>query len=197
MTNFNIKASYNKNDHSSQLSPTITNNVTVGLPIATESRVTNTIAESSSSSSSSSSVEPKLKSLIPTDMVKSSGKCCDVDPNCLQRFKNRLLEIALAVLTTRDKTLLANVTAKPGEIILSEPDMIELIQLITGETNVSIVHGEDAVMCMGCIPKPKLLQSFSVPIESIMVNGTEFRIDYNRIHNTFLAHRLSLDSVAV
>ncbi|MPN19230.1 hypothetical protein SDC9_166596 [bioreactor metagenome] len=99
--------------------------------------------------------------------------------------------ICLSVLSSDDKVLINNVIDITGNIILSIKDLGELISLTTNSTDVSITVGEHDSQC-GCFLNKLPIW---VPISKIIVNGTDFYVEYNKIHTMFSEYHISLEKV--
>ena len=178
MNPISITASYNKNEHSSEMKPTITNTVSITNSIG-DKTITEDIIEPS----------PCLIKLPPKSSLKvGSG----IDEDKRTAFEKRLLGIYTYVLSTNDKVLLNNIIDITGDIILAKADLIELIKIITGADDVSIVTGDRSVK-MSCLNSKKI--PLWVPVSKIIVNSQDFYVGYNRIHTMFAEYKITLEKV--
>jgi len=188
MNPISIKASYNKNEHSSEMKPTITNSVSV----------TNNIGVNGGGNSDdetektiiASELNPMVK--IPTKAALAEKVGVSIDEDRRTLFEKRLLGICLAVLSENNKVLINNIIDITGDIILSKLDLIELISIITGSTDVSIVTGDRSVK-MSCLNSKKI--PLWVPVAKIIVNNQDFYVAYNRIHTMFADYKITLEKV--
>lgn len=180
MNPISITASYNKNEHSSEMKPTITNTVSITNSIG-DKTITEDIIDSSP-------VNPLIKLPPKSSLKVGSG----IDEDKRTAFEKRLLGIYTYVLSTNDKVLLNNIIDITGDIILAKADLIELIKIITGADDVSIVTGDRSVK-MSCLNSKKI--PLWVPVSKIIVNSQDFYVGYNRIHTMFAEYKITLEKV--
>jgi len=186
MNPISIKASYNKNEHSSEMKPTITNSVSVTNNINTGGNSDDEIKPEIVTSE----INPMVK--IPTKAALAEKVGVSIDEERRTLFEKRLLGICLAVLSENNKVLINNIIDITGDIILSKLDLTELISIITGSADVSIVTGDRSVK-MSCLNSKKI--PLWVPVAKIIVNNQDFYVAYNRIHTMFADYKITLEKV--
>ncbi len=198
MNPISIKASYNKNEHSSEMKPTITNSVSVTNNIGVnggDEIKPEIVARASASDETGrtiivSELNPMVK--IPTKAALAEKVGVSIDEDKRTLFEKRLLGICLAVLSENNKVLINNIIDITGDIILSKLDLVELISIITGSADVSIVTGDRSVK-MSCLNSKKI--PLWVPVAKIIVNNQDFYVAYNRIHTMFADYKITLEKV--
>lgn len=166
--------------------------------------ITNTVkSEEAKRQASDSEGEGPSPETVPIPSTQSSGVVIPrrasltgkigvaINEERRNAFEKRLLGICLAVLSGNDKVLINNIIDTTGDIILAEPDLKELIALITGSDNIQIITG-DRFVKIGCI-RGKL--PIWVPVIKIVVNDQDFYVAYNRIHTMFAEYRITLEKV--
>ncbi len=198
MNPISIKASYNKNEHSSEMKPTITNSVSVTNNIGANGD-SSFPRKGSGTGGNSDEIKPEIVASELNPMVKIPTKAAlaekvgvSIDEDRRTLFEKRLLGICLAVLSENNKVLINNIIDITGDIILSKLDLVELISIITGSTDVSIVTGDRSVK-MSCLNSKKI--PLWVPVAKIIVNNQDFYVAYNRIHTMFADYKITLEKV--
>ena len=198
MSKLSINASYTKNEHSSDIKPSISNTVNVvnsiGKREADEGVLDQPAIEITTEGLTPSPLNPLIK--LPTRAELVAKAVPSIDETRRIAFEHRLLEICLAVLSSNDKVLIHNIIDTTGDIILSRQDLKELIQIITGSEDVQIIEGERAIK-MSCLTSKKIGALIPVPVSKIVVNNQDFYVAYNRMHTMFAEYKLTLEKVCL
>ena len=108
------------------------------------------------------------------------------EPSRIQQFEHRLLELIL-ITFSNDIQMISHVIEPTKNIILCKSDLIELIQILTGYSRVSIETEPIFKGCTYC--REKLFDS----ITKILVNGSDFYITANEQYNLFSQYHVSLE----
>lgn len=185
MSSFTISANYNKNEHSSEMKPTITNTVNVTNKVGTDGdKIDATATESSTL---------PAKILPPKNILMARQPLIDETKRIA--FEHRLLEIFRYLLTRQNKVLVNNILELGDEVLLALQDLKEVIGIATGESEIEVIVGESPVS-VGCLKGFKV--PFWSPITRIIVCGLDFEIGYNRIYNMLVeTYGVSLTKVVV
>jgi hypothetical protein len=198
MSAFNISSNYNKTELTTSIKPSITNTVNVinkasekiNVEIPEYPEIPDIKVEDANvvaSAPPSNAIKSKI--LPPKNLLMTRGF---IDESIRTAFEKRLLSICLSVLSTNDKVLVNNIIDISGDIILSMKDLKELITLTTKSTDINIVLGEhDLHGCCSALEKLPIW----FPITKIIVNGTDFYVEYNKIHTMFSEYHITLEKV--
>jgi len=196
MSGFTLKASYNKKENAADVSPVINNtvNVTGGITVRDSPSETNiSVPKLPTKEALKARTIPSITINDEEIKVSTIGETEEISTD-IRSFESRLLSIYAYILSSQDRVLISNVVDKTGEIILTEDDLFELIQLATGKTNVQIYVEEPTVKC-GCLGEVKT--PFSSKITNIQIDNIDFKIAFNRIYNMFSQYKVSLHKVVV
>ena len=198
MNNFKASLSYNKNTSESNVNPVITNNVVISNSSDNEKAVPLVpIIENSSSphrgsgSETHSSISATAPSFLPYPTMTSSTVTTNTtlmtpDEQTITEFEHQLLQILVGLLGS-DFKMIKQVIEPDKKIMLTKADLITLITLLTGTPKVVINSSVPSNCCL------KSAEIYDV--ESIIVDGLDFTIDYNRIATLVSSYQISLERI--
>jgi hypothetical protein len=134
------------------------------------------------------SLDPSAPIALPEEVLKATlPPNTPLDPEIV--FKLKLLEILTRLLSS-DFALLQNILERTKKIIVHCSDLEDLIKILTGALNVTIMASPVTSGC--CSSAGKL---FYYNIDRIVVDGYDLQIKYNYAYNVLLSNAISFDNV--
>lgn len=192
MHSMNLNAAYTKKEQTSELNPVITNTVSVNTYAPGTSKAL--LPPKHVLARAADETEPVVElstSMNSTDVKPVS--VADLSTTDKAAFEHKLLSVCISVLSAQDKTLLNNIIDQTGDIILSAPDLTQLIAIATGVSEENIRFIPDDRVRAGCFSKLPVWTR----INKIIVNESDFEICYNKTYVMFATYRISLEKVVL
>jgi hypothetical protein len=109
------------------------------------------------------------------------------DEQTITEFEHQLLQILVGLLGS-DFKMIKQVIEPDKKIMLTKADLITLITLLTGTPKVVI---NSSVPSNCCLKSAEIYED----VESIIVDGLDFTIGYNRIATLVSSYQISLERI--
>jgi hypothetical protein len=118
---------------------------------------------------------------------------CPTSRSTNESFYKKLSEITIEILKTVNTKLIANIIDTSGFVIVSAPNLVSLISLLTGidENSITISY---VISETGCLQKYNPIKA----ITAIKVGNEDFNVKYNEDFNTLSnAYSISTSKVFI
>jgi hypothetical protein len=188
MNNFKASLSYNKNTSENNVNPVITNNVVISNSSDNEKAVPLVpIIENSSSSISATAPSFLSYPTMTSSTATTNTTLITPDEQTITEFEHQLLQILVGLLGS-DFKMIKQVIEPDKKIMLTKADLITLITLLTGTPKVVI---NSSVPSNCCLKSAEIYED----VESIIVDGLDFTIGYNRLATLVSSYQISLERI--